>query len=626
MKSHRHFLIGFILLFFLGLVYGTGNIVISPADNSVPAGGTVEINVMAENVSNLYGFQFGLDYDGDILSFNNITFSDLLGTERFCIDPADLEVSPGHVGNITCIRTAAGEINPANGLLATITLNVNSEGDSILIFDSVKVSNINSGNVGVTVNSPAGTFTSCPSTGCVTTNSDLFSYQNIGSIIVDGNPSEWASVVANVIPFTHIAGGVIDSDVDASAIMKSMWDAQNLYIMVAVTDDIAKSDSILLSDDDSAEVFLDGGNEKGTSYDANDFQLIVRIDNSLSGNNSSLSNVQYALSTYPNGYTIEYSIPFTSLGITPGDGTIIGFDLAINDDDDGANRDGKIIWFPENDKVSALNADQDPSVFGNMELLQQSGSQFCGDSICSVGEQCVVDCGDELYCTDGVDNDADSNVDCNDSGCSTHPACLDEIVCDLTNAFWNPTTVQEQQNVDLIVQGNNCNDELVHLKVFDSFNDQQVFTDSVIIIGTQASTNWDPSVPGQYYFTAEADRNPAISIQSNNLTVAQQTQPEICDNFIDDDNDGFADCQDLECLMHPACVSEPVCEINNVSWSTTTARDGDAVDITVNTNNCIDNQLLIEIWEQDNRTDEKTRFGFQALVTSNTYTTPVRCF
>ena len=54
----------------------------------------------------------------------------------------------------------------------------------------------------------------------------------------------------------------------------------------------------------------------------------------------------------------------------------------------------------------------------------------CGDGTCDAGENecsCAADCGmppgTETSCTDGVDNDCDGDVDCNDADCSTDPAC-----------------------------------------------------------------------------------------------------------------------------------------------------------------------------------------------------------
>ena len=55
---------------------------------------------------------------------------------------------------------------------------------------------------------------------------------------------------------------------------------------------------------------------------------------------------------------------------------------------------------------------------------------FCGDFICDPAEgedscSCADDCGPPPAedCTDGVDNDCDTSVDCDDSDCSSDPAC-----------------------------------------------------------------------------------------------------------------------------------------------------------------------------------------------------------
>jgi spore coat protein A len=59
----------------------------------------------------------------------------------------------------------------------------------------------------------------------------------------------------------------------------------------------------------------------------------------------------------------------------------------------------------------------------------------CGDEICEGGElissACAIDCGvsctvtetPEISCTDGLDNDCDSAIDCADSDCAGDPAC-----------------------------------------------------------------------------------------------------------------------------------------------------------------------------------------------------------
>jgi len=58
------------------------------------------------------------------------------------------------------------------------------------------------------------------------------------------------------------------------------------------------------------------------------------------------------------------------------------------------------------------------------------GGPECGDGTCDPGEDqcnCPDDCGtppsNETSCTDGIDNDCDTDVDCDDSDCIGDPAC-----------------------------------------------------------------------------------------------------------------------------------------------------------------------------------------------------------
>jgi hypothetical protein len=55
--------------------------------------------------------------------------------------------------------------------------------------------------------------------------------------------------------------------------------------------------------------------------------------------------------------------PWSTLGVTPGPGKQIGLDVQVNDDDDGGDRDTKVMWHAQRD-----TAWQQPSVFGTGDL------------------------------------------------------------------------------------------------------------------------------------------------------------------------------------------------------------------------------------------------------------------
>ena len=55
----------------------------------------------------------------------------------------------------------------------------------------------------------------------------------------------------------------------------ALWDAENLYIFVDVNDDDLQNDSGSNWEDDSVEVFFDGGNDKPSSYGDDDYQFFL---------------------------------------------------------------------------------------------------------------------------------------------------------------------------------------------------------------------------------------------------------------------------------------------------------------------------------------------------------------
>lgn len=167
------------------------------------------------------------------------------------------------------------------------------------------------------------------------------------SVVIDGvEDPQWTAQEDTLI---KIIDGAITNDADASATYKLMWDATNLYILANVTDDIKINDSPNSWDDDGIEIFIDGDNDKNSVYDADDRQYIIRWnDNTVYeygfnvGTNP--SGVIFAQTNTPNGYVIEGSISWVTLGITPSLLTLVGFDIQLNDDDLGGGLDGRRSW------------------------------------------------------------------------------------------------------------------------------------------------------------------------------------------------------------------------------------------------------------------------------------------
>jgi len=74
-------------------------------------------------------------------------------------------------------------------------------------------------------------------------------------------------------------------------------------------------------------------------------------------------DIEYALVTSDDGYRLEIKFPWSTLGTKPFPGAKIGLDVHVNDDDDGGERDTKLMWSDVYD-----DAWQNPRVFGTAEL------------------------------------------------------------------------------------------------------------------------------------------------------------------------------------------------------------------------------------------------------------------
>jgi len=157
------------------------------------------------------------------------------------------------------------------------------------------------------------------------------------------------------------------NDEDFSASYKTLYDADNLYLLVDVTDDSLKNDSDEFWMDDAVEVFIDADNSKSGSYDNNDFQFHFDwADTNPSmgeSQHNQIAGVEFAFGRTGAGYRVEVKFPWSTLGAKPSVGKKIGLDVHVNDDDNGGDRDTKLTWRGKED-----NAWQNPGVLGTAEL------------------------------------------------------------------------------------------------------------------------------------------------------------------------------------------------------------------------------------------------------------------
>lgn len=181
-----------------------------------------------------------------------------------------------------------------------------------------------------------------------------------GTVTVDGVADDiWNN--AQELPLTVIS--VEGGQPEASAVGKAVWDENALYVWMEVTDpnpDVTGEEVHL---QDSVEVFVDEQNTKANSYGPSHKQYRVNYENeqSFNGPNCTADHITSVVTKTESGYIVEMAIAWTE--IEPTDGTLIGFELQINDCKDGS-RLGMINWYDTTNTCWSS-----PSSYGTAKLV-----------------------------------------------------------------------------------------------------------------------------------------------------------------------------------------------------------------------------------------------------------------
>ena len=177
------------------------------------------------------------------------------------------------------------------------------------------------------------------------------------ALTIDGSPDEATWQID--IPIAKQADGTPGT----RATFGVLWDETNLYVAARVLDSTLFNDSEAVFQDDGVEVYLDVNNNDG-AYDSTDNQLILGYqDDSLFTARSFSGTIQFATDSIEGGYAVEFAIPWAGLGISPEADFTLGFDIGVNDDQDGGNREGQQVW------AGASNNFATTANFGNVVLL-----------------------------------------------------------------------------------------------------------------------------------------------------------------------------------------------------------------------------------------------------------------
>lgn len=165
----------------------------------------------------------------------------------------------------------------------------------------------------------------------------------------------------------NVNTGTVNSPADLSATWQAVWDNTAIYVLVSVTDDVKKKETGNIYDDDGIEIYFDFGNTNGSTYKNNQFQYTFRLNDATiyETQHNATSGVSFVQKDpTATSYVMEVKILWSALGFSaPAINSLQGFEVMVNDDDDGGARDGKIAWAGITD-----NTWQDPSLMGTIIL------------------------------------------------------------------------------------------------------------------------------------------------------------------------------------------------------------------------------------------------------------------
>lgn len=150
----------------------------------------------------------------------------------------------------------------------------------------------------------------------------------------------------------------------STAKVQTMWAGDYLYVLAHVKDSLLSKKSKNTYEQDSIEIFVDQNDAKSTSYQKDDGQFRVNFDNEQSYNgDASADNFTTATRVVKGyGYDVLARIKFDA--IQPKAGMKIGFDLQVNNDQNGdGSRNSIASWHD-----ATGNSYQDTSHLGTLVL------------------------------------------------------------------------------------------------------------------------------------------------------------------------------------------------------------------------------------------------------------------
>ena len=164
-------------------------------------------------------------------------------------------------------------------------------------------------------------------------------------LTIDGSPAEWPVPVGMTVTATTAdltIGTTIPTPDDLSARARALWDDGGLYLAVQVTDDVVHMPEGAPLQGDAVILGIDGEGDRAGGG-AGDHVYTVTLDGRVWENGEEVSDITAAVHRPWTGYEVEMYIPPSKLGHPLADGRVIGFSLAVQDNDGGDEPETTII-------------------------------------------------------------------------------------------------------------------------------------------------------------------------------------------------------------------------------------------------------------------------------------------
>lgn len=288
--------------------------------------------------------------DSTLCTVENINVTDIN------VSPSNLELPIGATSQLTAAFTPS---NPSNK-------NVNwesSDTNIATVSNTGVVTGVSEGSATITATSVDGGYTSTANMTIILDPNLIVVKKLSSAIVIDGDINE------SVWNLNKTISKSVSGTQNNTASFGLLWDDTNLYIAVSVIDATIKTNNTNAYDNDAIELFFDMNNNDG-AFDASDRQWI-KVVNSTNiwqkigtaiGAITTTSNVTSASKLITGGYTMEFAIPWTTLGVIASTSALYGFDIAYDDADAATTRSNQTVW------TGTASNYLDLSIIGNIEL------------------------------------------------------------------------------------------------------------------------------------------------------------------------------------------------------------------------------------------------------------------